>query len=211
MLSDTIISVRSLSKFLPSKGFLAVGAALVFSIVLVFGIYKLTNGNSTTNQPLIPILSTTNDAAVAAIQKSLAEKDSDKDGLKNWEEALWGTDPNNSDTDGDGTPDGEEVGLGRNPTIKGPNDKVSPPVADTGENGSTQNEASTATSRVARATFAQYLQAKQNGGAISQDIQISMYALDRIRSHTIQQAQSSPKITPEVFTPASAAACKLIM
>ncbi len=33
--------------------------------------------------------------------------DSDSDGLKDWEEALWGTDPHNPDTDGDGVSDGD--------------------------------------------------------------------------------------------------------
>jgi len=35
--------------------------------------------------------------------------DSDKDGLKDWEEVLWETDPMNADTDGDGIPDGQEA------------------------------------------------------------------------------------------------------
>ncbi len=35
--------------------------------------------------------------------------DSDSDGLKDWEETLWGTDPKNPDTDGDGTEDGSAV------------------------------------------------------------------------------------------------------
>ncbi len=42
-------------------------------------------------------------------------RDSDGDGLKDWEEAIFRTDPHNPDTDGDGTPDGEEVRLGRDP------------------------------------------------------------------------------------------------
>ena len=36
--------------------------------------------------------------------------DPDHDGLTNAAEAFWGTDPNNPDTDGDGLPDGTEVG-----------------------------------------------------------------------------------------------------
>ena len=59
-----------------------------------------------------------------------ANKDSDHDGLKDWEEELWGTDPNNPDTDGDGTPDGEEVKLGRNPAIAGPNDVYTHEITD---------------------------------------------------------------------------------
>jgi len=59
------------------------------------------------------------------------KKDSDNDGLKDWEEALWKTDPQNPDTDGDGTPDGKEVAEGRNPAIPGPDDylpSVIPPL-----------------------------------------------------------------------------------
>lgn len=52
-----------------------------------------------------------------------AAKDSDGDGLKDWEEAIWRTDIANPDTDGDGTPDGEEVEKNRDPRIAGPNDK----------------------------------------------------------------------------------------
>jgi hypothetical protein len=49
--------------------------------------------------------------------------DTDNDGLKDWEENLYKTDPLNPDTDGDGYLDGEEINSGHNPTVKGPNDK----------------------------------------------------------------------------------------
>jgi len=42
-------------------------------------------------------------------------KDADHDGLDNDEEALWGTDKNNPDTDGDGYWDGVEVSAGYSP------------------------------------------------------------------------------------------------
>ncbi len=53
----------------------------------------------------------------ATRQRQIEElnRDSDKDGLKDWEEIIFHTDPHNPDTDGDGTPDGEEVRLGRDP------------------------------------------------------------------------------------------------
>jgi len=51
-------------------------------------------------------------------------KDSDNDGLKDWEEELFGTDPFNPDTDGDGYLDGEEVDSGHNPLVKAPGDKL---------------------------------------------------------------------------------------
>lgn len=42
--------------------------------------------------------------------------DADHDGLKDAEEAIWGSDPYHADTDGDGFLDGEEVLSGYNPT-----------------------------------------------------------------------------------------------
>jgi hypothetical protein len=42
-------------------------------------------------------------------------EDKDRDGLKAWEEQLYGTDPNVADTDGDGILDGEEINQKRNP------------------------------------------------------------------------------------------------
>jgi len=50
--------------------------------------------------------------------------DSDSDGLKDWEEELWGTDPQNPDTDSDGTTDGEEINANRDPKKAGPDDAL---------------------------------------------------------------------------------------
>lgn len=55
--------------------------------------------------------------------------DTDGDGLLDFEEALWRTDPHNPDTDGDGTADGEEVRLHRDPRKAGPNDSLEGPLA----------------------------------------------------------------------------------
>ncbi len=42
--------------------------------------------------------------------------DTDSDGLRDWEEKLWKTDPNKQDTDGDGYTDKQETILGYDPT-----------------------------------------------------------------------------------------------
>lgn len=42
-------------------------------------------------------------------------KDSDGDGVADWIEARFGSDPLNPDTDGDGWPDGQEIKVGFNP------------------------------------------------------------------------------------------------
>lgn len=53
-------------------------------------------------------------------QSNLPSEDSDNDGLTNDDEInIWHTDPNNSDTDGDGYLDGEEVKNGYDPLIAG--------------------------------------------------------------------------------------------
>lgn len=54
-----------------------------------------------------------------------ANKDSDGDGLMDWEEKIYGTDPQNPDTDGDGHLDGEEIANGYNPLVKAPGDRLS--------------------------------------------------------------------------------------
>lgn len=51
-------------------------------------------------------------------------RDDDEDGLLNQDERLWGTNAIEADTDGDGTPDGEEIAAGRNPRQAGPDDQL---------------------------------------------------------------------------------------
>ena len=58
------------------------------------------------------------------LDKQLDPKDTDSDGLPDWQEEIWGSDKNNPDTDGDGTTDGKEVNENRNPTVVGPDDKI---------------------------------------------------------------------------------------
>ena len=63
-----------------------------------------------------------NNIKVAELRGSFSEKDTDGDGLMDWEESLWNTDINKSDTDGDGTNDNDEIIQKRNPAIAGPDD-----------------------------------------------------------------------------------------
>lgn len=51
-------------------------------------------------------------------------QDSDQDGLKDWEEEIYGTNPKNADTDGDKTTDGEEIKISRDPLKAGPHDDL---------------------------------------------------------------------------------------
>jgi len=58
------------------------------------------------------------------IAQHVSNQDSDGDGLKDWEETIFRTDPHNPDTDGDGTSDKDEIAQGRDPLKAGPNDKI---------------------------------------------------------------------------------------
>ncbi len=72
-------------------------------------------------------------------------KDTDGDGLKDWEEPIYKTDPDNPDTDKDGTNDGEEIVKGRDPLKPGPDDlpakpeRAHPPEEELDENNFTES------------------------------------------------------------------------
>lgn len=76
-----------------------------------------------------------------------ALKDSDGDGLKDWEEALFFTNPLSPDTDGDGMSDGDEIAAGRDPLKPGPDDLLAKPSAP--ENPSPYFEPSNLVGRLA--------------------------------------------------------------
>lgn len=103
--------------------------------------------------------------------KNNSTADSDQDGLLNWEETLWGTDANNSDSDGDKTKDGEEVKLSRNPAKAGPDDKLSTTVSGQGTVKKAAPLENTQTAKLSRELFANYMEAKRLGVPLNAGIQ----------------------------------------
>jgi hypothetical protein len=70
-------------------------------------------------------VSTTEDqVSIVPSETRSGDRDSDGDGLPDWQEALYGTDMNNPDSDGDGAKDGDEIRVGRNPDKAGPDDQL---------------------------------------------------------------------------------------
>ncbi len=67
--------------------------ALIVSVLL----FKSTNGGPAST-----------DTKKTPVRTTIAEIDTDNDGVKDWEEALFGTNPRNPDSDGDGTGDKAE-------------------------------------------------------------------------------------------------------
>jgi len=112
-------------RYAPSKKFIL----FILALLVLGGVFWiLRNNNSNRKQANNNDLKQQYNGPVIAEEIA---KDSDGDGLKDWEEALWKTDPNNPDTDGDGTPDGQEIKEGRDPLVPGPDDRLKAPEAGT--------------------------------------------------------------------------------
>jgi len=109
-----------MDKWLPSRKIVLFSGVLAILLVGLFLIFNFKNGNIL-YKPLNNNFSSGLFLSNIEI-KNKSKIDSDFDGLKDWEEGLWKTDPNNFDTDGDGTSDGDEVKQNRNPLVKGPDD-----------------------------------------------------------------------------------------
>lgn len=78
--------------------------ASVLSVVLIAGAYVLSGPTS--------ILKTANAQSTNDLLKAYAAKDSDNDGLPDWQEALYGTDPNNAHSVSPTLTDAEAVAKG---------------------------------------------------------------------------------------------------
>ncbi len=79
-------------------------AATLFSAALIVGAYVLAR--SVESPPIAQA------SAETALLQAIAVKDSDNDGLPDWEEVLYGTNPNNIDSFNLGMTDGEAVAHG---------------------------------------------------------------------------------------------------
>ncbi len=92
--------IRSL---LPSKK-VAIALGIVIAVLLAVFLIERFGKETHVKQPKqfgkdIP-------AVPAVVLEQAFGNDADQDGIADWEESLWGTDPNNKDTDADGISDG---------------------------------------------------------------------------------------------------------
>lgn len=88
-------------RILANKGIIL---SVCFSVVLIVGAFFLARGF---NAP-----PTAQASEETALLKAIASKDSDSDGLPDWQEALYGTDPKNSDSNHLGMSDSQAVAKG---------------------------------------------------------------------------------------------------
>ncbi|MDD4989187.1 MAG: hypothetical protein PHV42_02050 [Candidatus Pacebacteria bacterium] len=148
---------------------------LIVAVLIVGGTFFFKNFGGKINwNPFASKTPDTQNQDQQVLAENEINKDSDNDGLKDWEEKLWKTDLNNPDTDGDGTPDGEEVKEGRDPTIPNtaptgttPNDTITKAVAIKKIIENSGDENLNATDKLSRAFLAEYLGTKPSSGVMS--------------------------------------------
>jgi len=164
---------------LPSKKFISTASAIIVALVLVYSISHITGKGTEAPEK------TNGENSITF--NSLTEKDSDNDGLKDWEEILWGTDPNNPDSDGDGTADGEEASNGRNPAIAGPDDNID--LSETQQNSSlfnTDDADMTKTDLLSRELLKSVLIMQKTGNIDEQSINdVSNYFVQEILGNSV--------------------------
>ena len=130
------------------------------------------------------------ESPAAALGAAALILDSDGDGLKDWEEELWRTNPSVPDTYGDGTGDAEEIKKGRNPVVAGPDDLLDPVLRAAKVNSESKKEVLD-TERLARELFATYLSTRRQGMALTEA---------EIQSLVGAAAASVPERASEKFT-----------
>lgn len=91
--------------YLPSKKIMIAGGIVFLAVILYFTIPKVIEyyqanraAFSITGKPPEPLIA-------SAGPQSTLDKDTDSDGIPDWQETLFGFDPKKADSDGDGTPD----------------------------------------------------------------------------------------------------------
>lgn len=162
-------------------------AAALFSTVLIVGVYLLARG---IGSPPSAQASTE-----SALLQAIATKDSDGDGLPDWEEALYGTSPNNPDTFHLGMTDGEAVARG----LIVPKAIADIPIATSspasiGADGLPPAPAEgTLTDAFAKNFFTLYLAAKQASGGAA----LSESDMQRVASDALQTLSSAVAAAPD--------------
>jgi hypothetical protein len=169
-----------------------ISAAIVFSIVIITGAYITAHG---VISPQVTHASTETE-----LLKAIASKDSDSDGLPDWQESLYGTDPHNSDTFHLGMTDGEAVSRGLivpkaitdiavASSTKSASDIVDPSLPPAPKDG-------TLTAQFAQLFFTNFLSARQANGGVD----LSESQLSDVAKQTMDTFTSTIKPAPDYKT-----------
>jgi len=142
---------------------------IVFAVVFIALLFFLKNKSEFKNQA-------SQDAGLSygnILVKDLITKDTDLDGVLDWEEGLWGTDPNNKDTDGNGEDDGIAIAK-----LKA--------VARENNQGTEQDEENlTQTDKFSRELFSTVATLNQTG-------EVDENTIDTLSTSLVEQIRNSP-------------------
>jgi hypothetical protein len=155
-------------------------AALSLSALLIVGAYIFST-------PGLAFFSVNNVNAQSTqdLLKAYAQKDSDGDGLPDWEEALYGTDPNNAHSISPIYTDGQAVAMGLiKPRFSVQGSSVSASSTDVSNLPGTTPAAGSMTDQFAQNIFSQYI--SQSDGTDPTPDQISALAQSAIQN-VVQQ------------------------
>ncbi len=141
------------------------GVLIIVLVILVVFIFFKSYQNRT-----LTYTSSIEDNTAEEITKKITQQDSDNDGLKDWEEVLWKTDPNNPDTDEDGMNDNEEILAERDPLVSGVGD-LNKVIYEQTNDSQIESNTLTQTDVLAREIFTGYMALKQKDslGTIEQE------------------------------------------
>jgi hypothetical protein len=154
-------------KYLPSKKFTFTLISIIVALGIIYFFSWLGNNKTETT-------SLTKAETQTKVQEFMA-LDTDGDGMKDWEEALWKTDPKKTDTDGDGTSDNEEIILNRdplkqniNPANQEPSDKIDEKIITDNKKVADDFAKLSETDKMGRMLFSQYLATKKADQALTE-------------------------------------------
>src|SRR3989344_5661358 len=151
---------------LPSKKIMMIAAAALFLIIVIIYANREKQALKNPNEGLL--------ASEKKLESKIVELDTDQDGLKDWEEILWGTNPSLADTDGDKTEDGDEVEANRKPARAAPNDSLDAATATLPATLTAPAIKLNTTERIGRGLWERYLAIKLSGGELSADDRVAL-------------------------------------
>ncbi len=159
---------EKLSKYkhiLPSR---RVGTIIAGTFSVIFIIFAIRSFSG--------VSYSSNSLSVVTVGDAIS-KDTDSDGVPDWEERLWGTSNTNPDTDGDGVPDGTEVSIRKEQ------------LALSGGYSSNSNYTESETDKFARELFVTYSALKEQGS-------VSQTGVDNLANAAVSASvQKLPSIT----------------
>ena len=182
-----------MKKYLPSKKFVYLLISFVIIAFVFFIVFELFSNKNSFFASKNGTLGVDRLTQAGLTVNQLIQKDSDGDGIADWEEALWGTDPNNKMT---------FPGITDSAYIAGKKKELN--VAQTEQNDANLTE----TDKFAREFFAAYTAMKASGkvdpndinnfsGALGQNIVnatlIDHYSLKDIKTSTDNSIQAKTK------------------